>query len=284
MYKQDNFNNFNNQILDIDCSIPCHPIIKTLSSCPTRIINFTNPSSDDFHEILMIILSSSPYAASFIILLCGTYYRTTRSVLILLMVLIQNFMVEFLKNNLRDPRPNYKCNHQFGNPSNYTCFYTCIIIWFILETFFTEKKHQFQYKKYLFPLYIVYPFIIYSRYYLHYHTIEQIITGIILGVFVGIVWYFLSIKFILKSENPLKRILYKMEIKNTLTSDIIGSFDIDNLPLDDDFVKQYQNLLEKNEKLEHLKQNLRKITRNIKNMEFMKEQEKMMFMNKQDES
>jgi hypothetical protein len=75
-----------------------------------------------------------------------------------------------------------------------------------------------------------------------------------------------------------------MEIKNTLTSDIIGSFDIDNLPLDDDFVKQYQNLLEKNEKLEHLKQNLRKITRNIKNMEFMKEQEKMMFMNQQDEN
>jgi hypothetical protein len=55
------------------------------------------------------------------------------------------------------------------------------------------------------------------------------------------------------------------------------------MQLDDDFIKQYQNLLKKNEKLEHLKQNLRKITKNIKNMDFMKEQEKMMFMNKEDE-
>ena len=69
-----------------------------------------------------------------------------------------------------------------------------------------------------------------------------------------------------------------------MTSDLIGSLDYDDMQLDDDFIKQYQNLLKKNEKLEHLKQNLRKITRNIKNMEFMKEQEKMMFMNKQDES
>jgi hypothetical protein len=199
------------------------------------------------------------------------------------MVLIQNFMVEFLKNNLRDPRPNFKCNHQFGNPSNYTCFYTCIIVWFILEGFFTEKKYQFKYNKFLFPLFIAYPFIIYSRYYLHYHTIEQIVTGIVLGSFVGIVWYFLSIKFILKSENPLRRIFYKMEIKNSMTSDLIGNFDYEDMQLDDDFIKQYQNLLKKNEKLEHLKQNLRKITKNIKNMDFMKEQEKMMFMNKEDE-
>ena len=282
MYNQQNYN-FNNQNFDIDCSIPCHPIMKTLSSCPTKIINFENPSKEDFHEIIMIILSCSPYPASFIILLCGTYYRTTRSVLILLMVLIQNFMVEFLKNNLRDPRPNFKCNHQFGNPSNYTCFYTCIIVWFILEGFFTEKKYQFKYTKFLFPLFIAYPFIIYSRYYLHYHTIEQIVTGIVLGSFVGIVWYFLSIKFILKSENPLRRIFYKMEIKNSMTSDLIGNFDYEDMQLDDDFIKQYQNLLKKNEKLEHLKQNLRKITKNIKNMDFMKEQEKMMFMNKENE-
>ena len=269
-----------NKTNTIDCSIPCPLIIKTLSSCPSRIINFDYPTSQDFHEISMVLLSCTPYPTCFFILLLGSYFRTTRMLLIFIMEVIQNFLVNIIKNIIQDPRPNFKCNHQFGNPSNHASFYTCIVIWFIIEEIFTHSKKQFKFKKLLVPLYIVYPFILYSRYYLNYHSMEQIVTGIIFGFFVSVFWYFICVKFILRYDNPIKRIFQKLNIKNTLTYDKISNRDYNE---NEDLIKQYQSLLEKNEKIEQLKENLQKITQNIKNLDFMKEQKKMMHLDDDDD-
>ena len=109
---------------------------------------------------------------------------------------------------------------------------------------------------------------------------EQIVTGIIFGFFVSVFWYFICVKFILRYDNPIKRIFQKLNIKNTLTYDKISNRDFNE---NEDLIKQYQNLLEKNEKIEQLKENLQKITQNIKNLDFMKEQKKMMHLDDDDD-
>lgn len=256
---------------DINCNIPCSQIIKMLNSCPSKPINFNNLASTDIQEIIMVALSITPYPLSFIILLSGTYYRTTRSIFILVMTFIQNFIVEVIKNNLKDPRPNYKCNQQYGNPSNHTSFFTCILVWFIMEELFTPRLYKIKNKKFLVPLYGLYPFVIYSRVYLHYHTWEQIITGFILGIFISVTWFLMSTKVILNGDNVFKNILQKLNVVNTLTKDSIG-FGCYNkvFSQDETLEKKYKELMEKNEKLMKLKNDLKKLTKNIQSMEFMK--------------
>lgn len=268
----------------IDCSIPCHQIIKMLTSCPSKRINFSNPSSSDIKEIIMVFLSTTPYPLSFIILLTGTYYRSTRSIFILAMTFIQNFIVEMLKNNLKDPRPNYKCNQQYGNPSNHTVFLTSVIMWFIMDGLFTAKQYQLRKKKFLVPLFMLYPFIVYSRVYLNYHSIEQMITGLILGTFIGIIWYILCTKVILSGDNVFKNLLKKLNVVNTLTADSIGFGSYNRVFSEDkNLEKKYHELLQKNQQLSKLKEDLRRLTKNMKNMEFMKNGQndlaKMMEMN-----
>ncbi len=252
----------------IDCTIPCPLILKTLSSCPTRKINLNTLKTEDLNEIIMIILSLLPYLINLVILISMSYFRTTRIIFIFLMETLQNIIVNYIKNLIQEPRPNFKCNHQFGNPCYHSSFFTCLIFWFFLETIFTSSKKKFKYKKVLVFLYFIYPFILYSRFYLNYHSIKQIINGVILGFFISFFWFFTCIKFILKSDNILKRIFIKLNIKNTLTEDEICSnqfFQNDNL------FKQYQSLLDKNEKIEKLKKDLERITQNINSLDFMKE-------------
>lgn len=261
----------------IDCTIPCFQLLRMFNSCPTRKINYTRPfNSKDIHEILMVIFSLSPYPISFLLLTAGTYFRTTRSILILMMIFIQNFLVEILKNNLKDPRPNYKCNLHYGNPSNHATFFTSLITWFIMEYIMLKRKYLFQYKTVLFCLFTMFPFVIYSRLYLKYHSIEQIITGIMLGVFVGVSWFIVGINYILPSDNPIRRIFENFHLKNTLTSTVIIADDnVERSDNDDDqeeLNKKYQMLLEKNNQLNKLKNDLKHLTNNVKNMDFMKKE------------
>lgn len=259
----------------IDCTIPCFQIFRMFNSCPTKIINYSNPfNSRDIHEIAMVLLSVSPYPTSFLLLTAGAYFRTTRSILILMMIFIQNFLVEILKNNLKDPRPNYKCNQHYGNPSNHATFFTSLITWFIMEYICLEKKFRFKYKGVILFLFAVYPFVIYSRMYLKYHSVEQIINGILLGIFVGVTWFIVGANYILANDNAIRKIFGKFNLENTLTHTVI--IDDDNQENRDNkeqeiINKKYQMLLEKNNQLSKLKKDLKHLTNNVKNMDFMRE-------------
>jgi hypothetical protein len=83
-------------------------------------------------------------------------------------------MIELIKGVLRDPRPNFICNQQFGNPSNHATFFSSLITWIFMEQVLLESKLRFS--KVLLKLFliVIYPFILYSRIYLNYHTFEQV--------------------------------------------------------------------------------------------------------------
>ena len=269
---------FNNQDVDIlnsqiilkniDCSIPCNIILYFASSCPTKSINFIPKSSSDFFEIIMILLSLTPYPIVFILLCLAAYLRTSRSVFLLGLVFIENILVSFLKIIIQEPRPNYLCNNEYGFPSNHSCFCTCLLFWFILEEFYIQKSLQFKYKNIIFMIFVIYPFILYSRYYLNYHSIGQIIGGLIFGIIFTVIWFFFCIKYILGNDNFIKDIMIRLNVENNLTLDLLYQSDeyilFDNL----------QNLVKKESELRETKNNLEKMNTNFNAMDELKKMNK----------
>ena len=269
---------FNNQDVDIlnsqiilkniDCSIPCNIILYFASSCPTKSINFIPKSSSDFFEIIMILLSLTPYPIVFILLCLAAYLRTSRSVFLLGLVFIENILVSFLKIIIQEPRPNYLCNNEYGFPSNHSCFFTCLLFWFILEEFYIQKSLLFKYKNIIFMIFVIYPFILYSRYYLNYHSIGQIIGGLIFGIIFTVIWFFFCIKYILGRDNFIKDIMIRLNVENNLTLDLLYQSDeyilLDNL----------QNLVKKESELRETKNNLEKMNTNFNAMDELKKMNK----------
>ena len=269
---------FNNQDVDIlnsqiilkniDCSIPCNIILYFASSCPTKSINFIPKSSSDFFEIIMILLSLTPYPIVFILLCLAAYLRTSRSVFLLGLVFIENILVSFLKIIIQEPRPNYLCNNEYGFPSNHSCFFTCLLFWFILEEFYIQKILHFKYKNIIFMIFVIYPFILYSRYYLNYHSIGQIIGGLIFGIIFTVIWFFFCIKYILGNDNFIKDIMIRLNVENNLTLDLLYQSDeyilLDNL----------QNLVKKESELRETKNNLEKMNTNFNAMDELKKMNK----------
>ena len=260
----------NSQIIlkNIDCSIPCNIILYFASSCPTKSINFIPKSSSDFFEIIMILLSLTPYPIVFILLCLAAYLRTSRSVFLLGLVFIENILVSFLKIIIQEPRPNYLCNNEYGFPSNHSCFFTCLLFWFILEEFYLQKSLRFKYKNIIFMIFVIYPFILYSRYYLNYHSIGQIIGGLIFGIIFTVIWFFFCIKYILGSDNFIKDIMIRLNVENNLTLDLLYQSDeyilLDNL----------QNLVKKESELRETKNNLEKMNTNFNAMDELKKMNK----------
>ena len=253
---------------NIDCSIPCNIILYFASSCPTKSINFIPKSSSDFFEIIMILLSLTPYPIVFLLLCLAAYLRTSRSVFLLGLVFIENILVSFLKIIIQEPRPNYLCNNEYGFPSNHSCFFTCLLFWFILEEFYIQKNLQFKYKNIIFMIFVIYPFILYSRYYLNYHSIGQIIGGLIFGIIFTVIWFFFCIKYILGSDNFIKDIMIRLNVENNLTLDLLYQSDeyilLDNL----------QNLVKKESELRETKNNLEKMNTNFNAMDELKKMNK----------
>ncbi len=73
----------------IDCDVSCPIFIRVLNSCPTKNIDPFNPTSEDLFELLMVMLSTSPYIISFILFISTMYLRTTRCVLVVMMIFIE---------------------------------------------------------------------------------------------------------------------------------------------------------------------------------------------------
>lgn len=207
---------------NIDCSIPCHFIVDLFGSCPKtknlipNIIQYY--SFQNIFELFLIILSMTAYPLVFLLCLSCLIYRTTRLGFLVVMVFGDYFVVEIIKNYLKEPRPNYKCNKEYGNPSNHSCVSTSIIVWFILEYFYIDNKHKNQSKYIIFWFCILYPFLLYSRYYLNYHSIKQIVMGILLGIFIALIYFILVMKIFIKSIFVQKFYLF-FKMTNNLTDD-----------------------------------------------------------------
>ena len=167
---------------NLNCYANCPIMLQQMNSCPSKEINFNKHElKSNLFEILMVTFSSSPYIIIFINLIFLIRYKTIRSLSIFGMFIIQvkifnwnqNFFIKLIKDTIRDPRPNYQCNKQFGNPANHSTFYISLILWYTMEYMYLERRFLIKKSK-IFLIILISPFIFYSRVYLQYQTINQV--------------------------------------------------------------------------------------------------------------
>ena len=84
---------------------------------------------------------------------------------------------------------------------------------------------RFKYKNIIIIFGIFYPVILYSRYYLNYHSIGQIFGGFIFGIVFTVIWLLFCIKYILRKDNIIKKMMIKLNIENNLTFDVLYQSD-----------------------------------------------------------
>lgn len=258
---------------NINCNIQCFPILKVFNSCPTRDLSLMllfNGDLNDFLEIIYVILSTTPYILSFTFLTYLILYKTSRLFFIVVMCFMQNFIVEILKNSIKDPRPNYKCNKTFGNPSNHAVFFSSLSFWILMEVINLEKKFQYSNLKNKVMLIIFTPLILFARYKLKYHTIEQLVNGVIVGAFIGILWFIISEKLFLNRENTFSLILSKLNILNNMSSYEIFPT-IDNSKSFKTY-KKFNELLLKQEELVKMKKQINDFKNTVEKIDCLKEE------------
>ena len=264
--------------MEVDCNINCPSFIKLFNSCPTKqlftsnsIFSFNyNVLIDEYIEVFYVILSTTPYLLSFCLMLIVVYYKTTRALGIMIMSVLENFIVEVLKNTLRDPRPNFKCNHQYGNPSNHAVFFSGLITWLIMEKIMIDKEYQFNSKLGKVLLFSLTPFILISRYKLQYHTIEQLLNGCLVGIFICVIWFILFERNILRDQTQFNVFLSKFGLTNNMSDYDI--FITDGLSSSSRIYQKYLQLTKKKEELEKMKQELKSFKDSIKDINILNEE------------
>jgi membrane-associated phospholipid phosphatase len=160
-------------------------------SCPNSPDFLTNP---DPFEAFMVFISVVPYFLGLVICMKFLVTRTARGSLLFIMLVVQNAIGETIKNFIMQVRPEGACSKSFGMPSSHSAFITSLATWLLLEEMGFEKWVVFKdtpWRKIMNILcWAIAPFVCYSRYYLGYHTVQQISWGVLMGVVNAILLFF----------------------------------------------------------------------------------------------
>lgn len=102
---------------------------------------------------------------------------------------------KILKKLIDEPRPLDSLDiSDSGMPSNHSQFIGYFATFYILQFLFNSKILSIQYRcLYSFFLVILATLVCYSRYYLEYHTIAQVLVGVAIGSSVGVLWSMIDI-------------------------------------------------------------------------------------------
>lgn len=271
----------------IDCSLynNCPFFIKVFNSCPTKQLFKSNSIfsidlpllQSEYKEFLYMGISTLPYILSGLIILYTIFNRTLRSFTLMIMFLIENIITDVLKNNLRHERPNFQCTRQYGNPSNHAVFYSGLVIWSLFEKGFISKKYKFRTPMniHIVLLLILTPITLYSRIHLKYHSLEQVITGLVVGGFVSFVYLSIVYMKILTGEwFFIINVLKKLGITNNMSD--FNIYNEEEMILRSQYkgskyegvVKKYNDLLKKQEELSNMKESIKSFKEGLKDIEF----------------
>lgn len=261
--------------LEVDCYVKCPMILRSFNSCPSISVFKSNSMFDidvqkfnlrQAEEIIYVLISTLPYLLSFCFLVNAVIFKTSRGVLVLMLCCLENFVIEVLKNALRDPRPNFKCNQQYGNPSNHAVFFSALVAWTICEKFFLEAEYRFKGTLTKVLLYFGFPLVLVSRYKLKYHNLEQLFNGCCVGAILTILWFMIISNLILENETRFTTLLSRFGIENNMSCNVF-------LPVVDPQANpayaKYIELTKKHEELSKMKKDLKSFKDSMQNLDIL---------------
>jgi len=164
----------------------CNFILKKLDSCPLSEPFENGSMFDILIQSLWVASSVLPFVIIMGLGIRLLKRRTPRYMLITVCLVIQVAVNEgILKNLFKDPRPFGACSKSFGFPSGHASFASFFLTWLIFETLYISEHATFKKSKHYLPLrnigLICCPLVPISRWFLNYHTVEQIICGSLIG-------------------------------------------------------------------------------------------------------
>lgn len=193
----------------------CISILKGLESCPRAHILETGEFVQVGLEYLWVVSSALPFLICAAIAVHAFTKKTSRGFLILTNILLQQVMCAALKKYIAQHRPELACSTSYGYPSSHSGFTASLAVWLILEARLLHNKVHFKssstyaYMRNGFVLFA--PLIPVSRYFLNYHSFEQICVGLLCGTLITIPYFIMMHKIL--SQRGRQNIYGNMLVK-----------------------------------------------------------------------
>ncbi len=99
-----------------------------------------------------------------------------------------------------------------------------------------------------------------------------------LGFSLACMWFVIVSKIVLKTNNPIKKILNKLQLKNNMSDDTLYSLNFDGEDVDEATLRRLLEISKKDEQLTKIKEDLKKFTSSLEQSEIIKK------MNRNEES
>ncbi|KAJ1654391.1 Dolichyldiphosphatase 1 [Dispira simplex] len=112
----------------------------------------------------------------------------------LLMILgqgVSGTLCEFLKHAIQEPRPHLVIKGDYGMPSGHSNFMAYFTVFSLLNLYGRVHFHDNRWKHMLAGVLLLFTAVVaYSRIALRFHTVNQVLAGLLLGTSVALVYYF----------------------------------------------------------------------------------------------
>jgi len=171
----------------------CLPFFKHLESCPRSYIFEKGEVIGTIFELVWVVSSFLPFFIFAAMFIHSIAKKTSRGFFMITNLLIQQIVCAGLKKIIAQARPLGACSTTFGYPSSHSGFTASMATWLILESFLVHSKVPFKSSKFYGMMrngFIGFaPLIPVSRYFLNYHSIEQIFCGLFVGFMCTIVYF-----------------------------------------------------------------------------------------------
>ena len=179
---------------------PTTPVTKCVASIWISL--FPCYTHVTFGSVIMIIYSLLPTLLPVVILGVLIWKRNTSSVLSLLFLGIIMLVCEaFLKSVIRQARPTGSCDCSHGMPSSHSATSYGFLVWIYLELGFPLAgldtishargwdNPQYRRLTYLAIATICFVPVPFSRVYFRYHSVSQVLVGILVGTVLALGWF-----------------------------------------------------------------------------------------------
>jgi len=215
-----------------------------------KSFSFTHVEYDENDGLLGIVLAFSSLLPVFYTVSLATHSvfgRDLRVLFVLIGSTLTFVLCTILKNIIQQPRPiHHNDNHdssiinpllhlpesqKHGMPSNHSSFMTFCATFSILFAIRRCRNMQGpsvivkQTKRFLVPVICIATALCcsYSRIHLGYHTMAQVLVGVMLGCIMGILWYILYEQYYITQWAPaLEEILSDWDFRSSHDSDDVG--------------------------------------------------------------
>lgn len=205
-------------ILGEHCA-PCRGLLKSIECCPRFDVFESGQLGPIALELFWVISSIVPVLVFAALAIHAIAKKTLREVLLLVNLGIQQIACALLKRYFAQARPSLACSTSFGYPSGHSGFAAALATWLLLEAVMFHDQVPFKsgkfYSKFRNSLWFFAPFIPVSRYFLNYHSIEQICYGMMTGFICTLVYFGIVMSTLMHQGNGklYKSVVFKVSKK-----------------------------------------------------------------------